>query len=208
MRPDLKATLLLVAAGLASALFCILFLSMTVYVAGAVFGAVVAICLQKLRIYNERQAGWFVAVATVAYLLSFALAVKLDSAFPPVIYSSRPDMEPPIVWLGGGVFGGFLLIGGALWLLRPKLGGIPLSVRALGGAAWGGILAISGWALGPSLGSMLLKLLEALPLRVADPNAQAFYSILMLWQTGMGLMLGLMLGGRRPQASSMEVEPQ
>ncbi|HEV3481488.1 MAG TPA: hypothetical protein VGR97_04085 [Candidatus Acidoferrales bacterium] len=207
MRPDLRATLLLVAAGLASAVFCIFFFSITVYLTGAIFGAATAICLQKLRIFDERQAGWFVAVATVAYLLSFGLAVKLDSAFPPVIYSSRPDMEPPIVWLGGGVFGGFLLIGGALWLLRPKPDGIPFSAWALGGAAWGGVLAISGWALGPSLGSMLLKLLEVLPLRMAHRSTRDLYSIYILWQTGMALMLGLMLGGRR-QSSSTEAESQ
>lgn len=200
-----KLTLWLMTAGLASAAFVFCLLPLAIYVAGALFGAAIAIALQKLGIFNQRQAGWFVVVAALAYYVSLLLALAL-AVFTRKTASHSP--EPLII---GASVGALLVVGGALFLLRPKVTSAVVLVLAFCGAAGGALLSAAGSALGPSLGLVVSKLLYNLPSHLAptsslpDPySLQNLYAVFVVWQTGMGFVLGLMLGGR--QGAAREVE--
>lgn len=174
---------------------------LTLYVAGALFGATIGISLQKLGIFDQRQAGWFVAVAALAYYTSLALVLKLG-VFNPNAHSH--SLAPLII---AGCVGGLFVVGGALFVLRPKLPGPALLVGASCGAVCGGLLSAAGLALGPSLGLVLSKLLYNLPTHLrpsSDPqdrySLQSLYTLFVVWQAGMGFLLGLMFGGRQGAA--------
>lgn len=188
-----KAGLSVAVAGLASSIFGLCVISVTLLVAGVWFGAATAIVLKRCRIFSSQQAGRFVVVSILAYLVSFALTLKLASVFPGNISRPNSDHQALTVIVAAGALGGFLLIGGALWLLRPPLGGGATAIGALSGSAWGAALAGAGSVLGPSLGAIASALPGLLLWKV--PEYQDWYSIFIVWQTGMGLMLGLILGG-------------
>lgn len=178
IRPQLKPALLLAGAGLAAGIFGVtIFFQFTLYAAGAWFGAATAICLRKLGILGNQQAGRFVLLSTVAYLLAFALGTKLHRV-----------VAQPTAFVVAGLVGGLLVSGGGAWLVRPPLGGFALTTTALVGALCGALLAAAGVALGPSLGAAV----STIP---SDP-LQDLYSVFLVWQTGMGLTLGLLLGGQ------------
>jgi hypothetical protein len=192
----LKRTLLLTVAGVASGLFIVV-VPLTLYVAGALFGAAIAISVQKLGVFNQRQAGWFVAVSTLAYYASLGLVLKLG------VFNSNADSHSPVPLMVGGGVGALLVVGGALFLLRPKIGGPVVLVLASCGAACGALLSAAGSALGSSLGLDLSKLLYNLPSHLVPSSdlqdrysLQNLYALFIVWQTGMGFVLGLMLGGR------------
>ncbi len=72
------------------------------------------------------------------------------------------------------------------------------------GAFWGGLLAGAGWTLGPSLGSLASTIPNSLFNFLANPQEQDWPSLFIVWQTGMGFVLGLMLGGRQGAAREEE----
>lgn len=198
--PSLKPTLLLAGAGFAAALFTFV-LPLALYVAGALFGAVIGISLQKLGIFNQRQAGWFIAITAIAYYICLALVLKL------AVFSPNADSHSATPLIIGGSLGGLFVLGGALFVLRPKLKGPAVLVLALCGSACGGLLSAAGLALGSSLGLALSKLLYNLPTHLAPSSdyrdrysLQSLYALFIVWQTGTGFVLGLMLGGRKGAA--------
>lgn len=202
--PFLKPTLLLAGAGFAAALFTVV-LPLALYVAGALFGAAIGISLQRVGIFNQRQAGWFVAISTLAYYVSLALVLKLG------VFNPNADSHSPVPLIVAGCVGGLLLLTGALFLLRPKLGGFMVLILASCGAVCGGLLSAAGSALSSSLGLALSKLLYNLPTHFAPSSdlqdrysLQSLYALFIVWQTGMGLMLGSILGGRQGAAREEE----
>lgn len=196
MRTHLKAIVLLGLAGLLSAAVTIAFFEITQFVAGALLGALAAICLQKLRILNDRQAGWLVAVSTIAYSLSFVLVFWLEAGAPtPLVYGPNPDRGSPVALLLGGALGALVLVGGTLWLVRWKLSSDAISAWAVCGAGLGAFMAFVGWSLGPSLGNAVMDLLYATPLPTSNaPEYQTWYALFIVWETALGLFLGLILG--------------
>lgn len=195
----LRPILWLAAAGLLSAIFGISVIQFTFYAAGAWFGVATAICLKKFGIFDDRQTSRFVVVSIVAYVASFALALKLSGAFPPVFYSP-PEHEASIVFVGAGVLGGLLLIGGTICVARPGLSGVGVVVSVISGTLCGGLLARLGQVLGPSVGFAVMKMLAPLPWFPVAYEYQDFYAILLLWQTGMALLLGVLLEGFRSKS--------
>jgi hypothetical protein len=205
VRPHLKLALLLAAAGLVSALFsiCFLGLSLSILLVGGVFGACMGVCLQKMAILSNQQTGRFVLVSVLAYPLSFGLAWRVRDALP-FGYDSNSGRDAAFPLVLGGLVGGFLVIGAATWLTRDR--GLHLITRSLLGALFGALLAAAGRALGQSLGDIAAILVRALPWSFpATSEYQDWYSIFIVWQTGMGLALGLVLGGY-PQSAVKEPE--
>lgn len=202
-----KPTLLLTGAGLAAALFIVV-LPLALYVAGALFGAAIAISLQKLRVFSQPQAGWFIAVSTLAYYVSLALVLKLG------VFNPNADSHSLAPLIIAGCVGGLFVVGGALFLVRPKVVGLAVLILACSGAVCGALLAAAGSALGPSLGQALSKVLYNLPPGFApsSPSSnlqdrytlQSLYALFIVWDAGMGLVLGLMLGGRQCAAKETE----
>lgn len=197
-----KPGLSVAAAGLVSSIFGVCMISVTLLAAGAWFGAAAAVALKKRGIFSNQQAGRFIVVSIFAYLVSFALTLKLEGVFPGNISRPDSDRDALIAFVAAGAVGGFLVIGGALWLLRPSLDGGVIAIGALSGSVWGAALAGAGSVLGPSLGAIASALPGLLLWKV--PDYEDWYSIFIVWQTGMGLMLGLMLGGRQGAAREKE----
>lgn len=194
-----RIVLVLSLAGLASALITILFLWVSIYLIffGIVFGLVISACLGKLGLFSERQSGWFIGTAAVAHGISFYLVVRLSLIAPPM---SNPDDGSPLAFLVGGVLGGFLVVGALPLILNMRTGRSGVLSGALawaiGGAALGGGLAVIGIVLGPSLGAGIVDSLQVLHLLPFHGNTRAlppkdWYSLYLVWQTGVGLMLGI-----------------
>lgn len=191
----LKATSLLAGIGLASAALtvCFAWFGPALLIVGGIFGLPAALYLQRARILTSQQAGRFVLLSTVAYALAAALAFKLEPLFS---YRPNSDRDALIVYLIPGALGGLLMIGGAMWLARRSSDISTLVITAFWGAIWGGALAGAGWALGPSLGTFASTLPNQLFSFLASPQQQDWFSLFIVWEAGMSLMLGLMLGGR------------
>ncbi|HEX5423371.1 MAG TPA: hypothetical protein VFW94_07470 [Candidatus Acidoferrales bacterium] len=189
----LRATLWITAAGLLSAMFGICLMPFTFYAAGAWFGAATGICLKKFRIFDNRQTSRFVIVCIVAYIPSFMLAMALSGAFPPIFYTPNPDRETSLVFAQAGALGGFLVLGAAMWLVRPRRSGIDVLIGGVCGAVSGAALAGAGRSLGPSLGTTVMKVLAPIPWFPATYEYQNYYAVFVVWQTGMALLLGLIL---------------
>lgn len=197
MPPRFKAGLSVAVASLATVLFTVI-LPLTLYVEGALFGAVIAIALQKIGVFDQRQAGWFIAVSTLAYYLCLALVLKVG------VFTPNADSHSSTPLILAGCVGGLLVVSGALLLLRPAPRIHVILVGASCGAACGALLSAVGLALAPSLGLVVSKLLYNLPLHLShesDPlnrySLQSFYALSLVWQTGMGFVLGLMLSHRQ-----------
>lgn len=200
----LRPILWLTAAGLLSAIFCSTFMPITVYTAGVWFGAAAAICLKELNIFDNQHALLFGAVSIIAYVLGIAVVV---CAFRPLMFNPDSHRGELIAFVAAGVVGGFVLIGGAMWLVRPPLTGVAVIVGAVCGALCGGLLAWLGSALAPSLGMAITKILVPLPwLHGSSPQDREFAAMFVSWQTGMGSLLGAALGRYRCRPSVTQEE--
>lgn len=186
-----KIVWLLSFAGFVSGLATILILWFwTIAFPGLVFGLVVAAFFGKLRIFTERQAGWFIAVSALTHIISFCLVNRLAL--------SNPDDASLLEFIAGGVLGGFLVVGAFPLILDKRtkrraaiISAIPWSI---GGAVLGGALAVIGVLLGPSLGSGIFDTLQALHLLPFHGNGwlpSDWYSLYLVWQTGIASVLGI-----------------
>lgn len=191
----------LLVAGLVSAVITILFLWHSIFLifSGFVFGLIITTCLGKLGIFTQRQSGWFIAVAAAAHFFSFYLVLFLQEPFAPV---GNPSADSPLAFLVGGVLGGFLVVGALPLILnmRTRKSGVLSSAFtwAVVGAALGGGLAVIGIVLGPSLGAGMLYSLRVLHLVPFHGDVRAlppkdWYSLYLVWQTGIALMLGIVV---------------
>ena len=69
-------------------------------------------------------------------------------------------------------------------------------------------MAFVGWYLGPSLGNTVSHLLYSAPWPTYHtPEYQTWYSLFMVWETTLGLFLGLVLGRLQGAAQEREVQP-
>lgn len=178
------------------------------YLSGVVFGVAVAICLAAFGIFDSRRGLLFTAVSAVAFWLAFYLATSLDPHLPFGLSQWPPGEQQfvsPAALSAAGVLGGFLVLGGALSLLRPEIGKPTIARAAASWSLSGGVLAFLGWLLAPSLGSAIWRLTDIAHisgmgfLTTEGPSSSGRdvflqYSLNVVWQTGMGLVLGVQVG--------------
>jgi hypothetical protein len=200
----LMTSLLLACAALVSATItvCFVWFGLDLLIVGGTFGALIALSLRRAHIFDSQQTGWFIVMTALAYALAAALVLKLA----PLFSSPKAGRDAPIIYIAAGALGGLLVIGGAAWLAHRSSGSgsVSLVSRAVLGAFWGGLLAGAGWTLGPSLGSLASTIPNSLFNFLANPQEQDWLSLFIVWQTGMGFVLGLMLGGRQGAAREEE----
>lgn len=191
----------LLLAGLLSALITIvLFWISPFLVPGLVFGVVVASFVGKLGVFTQRQAGWFTAVAMLSHAAAHYLVFALQPRF--AVSMGNPDADPPFAFLAGGLLGGFLVVGALPLILDRRAGKRAVVVGALpwaiGGAALGGGLAVTGILFGPTLGAGVVELFRVLHLLPFHGNVRMrppddWYSLYLIWQIGIALMLGIIV---------------
>lgn len=99
------------------------------------------------------------------------------------------------------MLGAFLVLG-AVSLLKSEIGWRRRAFNCLCWAPVGGVLGIVGWALGPTLGMALWSVAHTMGFTPPDETFQNargdtshMYSLWVVWQTGVGFLLGLVLHG-------------
>jgi hypothetical protein len=181
--------------------------------AGPVFGLAISLSLRLHKVLNSiwKLLGVIVA-STLAdfaagfagYLVYFSPRLHLDFER----FGSLGDHAASLI--AGGFIGGVILFP-ALWLLLGVHQNWPrfflgFLICPLTGSA----LAILGWALAPLLGVVLWHILSLLRLdedtaKIAqDSNYAAFYSLYVVWQSGMAVLLGVLLPGPPEEFGSPE----
>lgn len=166
---------------------------------GEIFGAVIAVFLCIfLPSRSLVKAIWAIVASTFAYLVAWYTTVY-SSMFGGMMKPHEPssgtlENTSVFAFLIGGTVGAFALLF-PLFLVFSRT---RTARRAfLDSSIWsvaGGVLGAIGWALGPSLGKVAASMLgyhgTSNPGELSD---QAYYdSIFLVWQTGMGLVLGLL----------------
>jgi hypothetical protein len=167
---------------------------------GAIFGVVVS---TFLALIGYLRSLWkilaIIAACTVAYFVSFlaAGAVALHNPFDfssPVTANGLPSSA---ALFAGGLAGAFMVIS----VVSPLLSGLTWQRQALKALYWspvGGVLAIAGSWLGPTLGMALWSITHSLGFTARDETIQNalgatshMYSIWIVWQNGICIVIGI-----------------
>lgn len=209
----LKLTLLLTMAGFLSGLVSISLMTVppALLFFGLIFGALVGGCLKSGKVLQREGWAWFAVAAAGAQLLSPYLAggVQMLLPVPPEQARGGPITPLPLALFVGGLFGAGLIMGTLFWLRRDSGVGRAAG-RTIIGALAGGGLGVLGLFSARWLGAGLWYLLHALhinrgirgPISPRDQlywgEADFVYSLYLVWQTGMGLVIGLLLWNYRP----------
>jgi hypothetical protein len=183
-----------------------------IFLPGAMFGLIISSCL-AFRGYLRDV--WKAIVITAFFGHSYYVSIWIAGAVELYLPFGGPGNEGASVstpaLFAGGLVGAFLVVGVVSVLLNRR---IPWDRCVLEGMYWspvGGILGLLGWTLGPSLGMATWLVVQ--PLGVTAPtetfqNARGYtshmYSLWIVWQTGIGILLGAILHGNR----SNEVVPK
>jgi hypothetical protein len=135
-----------------------------------------------------------VAAAYLAVLSAVAATGKLFPAGPPY---------EPVNFVGGAV-GALALVIAALLLLSPHPKPWPVLINGIFSSLAGGALGVIGYALGDVVGRVRPRL-AFVPVQQTNSDI----SLILVWQTGMGLVLALALWteSRRLRAGRLPNKP-
>lgn len=216
-----KAVLLLTFSGFLSGLLTVFIYAITHFSTwfwlGLPFGLLISGCLAGLGIIDDfSRVVRLVFVAFVAHLLSFLVAWFLGTFLSGASLSgvNYDQLGISIALFVGGTIGACLILMQAVFLPRvdPKARGkLDLAFKpALLWSPVGGALAAVGWALRSTLGTALLSFAHALRLAsltdLRPDETHLLFSVYVVWQTGMALMLGLMFLGYEAKFSPKKLE--
>ena len=183
------------------------------YLSSPSFGTIMACALAISGISRKFwKAICLIALTTAAFWISYVLAAGIELHLPRGRWGamgSYPTVSP-ISLFAGGMIGAFIVLSGTLVLVDRKAGLGRLAGRSLCWSLLAGSLAVAGWALGPSLGPLLVP--QSAPSTYARKGApfedtpEHHYALYVLWQTGMAFALGMNLRGYRPKPASEELK--
>jgi hypothetical protein len=172
---------------------------------GAAFGLFLAAALLILRSLPSLGKGIaLIFDFTVAYYLSVqaAFAIELYTPF------GRPDHEhgsiSNLTLFVGGFIGAFLVLSAITLLFKTQHTWQRRILAALCWAPLGGLLGILGWHLATPVGALIMNVAHSLRIDRATETPQTsldqtarLYSLWAVWQTGIGILIGLLipLGG-------------
>jgi hypothetical protein len=176
------------------------------------FGVSLSLCLWSRKILSSFWKTLILAATSSIVLFCSVLACVGIEYFSP--WSSVHDPGKGFSQLSatalfvGGTLGAFLLLAAVLFLARSGITWERALLRALYWSPVGGVLGIVGWNLGPSLGAILWTLQHTLG--VTGSNDRLEYalaqgragtdSLLLVWQTAVGLVVALALSGQQSAA--------
>jgi hypothetical protein len=171
-------------------------------VLGGVFGAIMAVVLVGCGML---RALWKIillpSVTAATFYFSFMLGGPLGVGLSMRSTMSEAPTITPLAMFPGGVIGGFIVLAAITILVRPNVGFGTLAVKTVIGSLVGGILGVIGWSLGPSLGMEIWSGVHYLGLTAPaetfwvarDSDTIHAYSLFVVWQTGMALVLAITL---------------
>jgi hypothetical protein len=173
---------------------------------GDIFGAVFAVYFWLfVRPKNLVGSIGFILISSAAYGIAMS-ATTITASFPGQ-YHTTPNRVgslgsfPIFAVALGGTIGAFIVFLAVLLFFANENRMSRSFLHALTWCLVGGLLAVVGWEAGPSLGRMMFNavgpVLEHSP--STDADATYNYSLFLVWQTGMGLAIGLLVSreGRR-----------
>lgn len=219
-------TLVLILVALLSAMCTIFFASLGagVLLSGFLFGAAMSITLLKFTIVTERQAWQLLAVAIAANILAFLVAFYIQLHLPLSDNQAWSMGHGEAISLaslvGGGLVGGYLFLGEALYLLRPGVRASSLALGALLLSMVSGALAAIGWVLGPYLGTAISELFYVAHIPTTVPVPTPYdplygyrtptveFSLHLIWQTGIAFTLGAMVKRYSATPHAKEISQQ
>ena len=171
---------------------------------GDIFGAVISVYFWAFAgVRSVTKALGLVIASTLAYFVAFGSGIFLGMFLSPALglkFDVRSDdlagmVVPSLV---GGMTGAFLVLVAVLRLYSSETSWRRVAIRAFQWSWFGAVLALVGWMLGSALGRAVWSALESLHLnelpqematRDGVPN---FYSVQIVWQIGMGVILGIL----------------
>lgn len=180
---------------------------------GDVFGAVIAVYfLTYAGVRSVAKAIGLVVASTFAYFVAWLSgmflgmfasgAMGIQSNWDTDSAELRPDMVAPV--LVAGVLGAFLVLTAVLRLYSAETSWRRVMSKSLPWSLVGGLLALVGWGLGPSLGVLVWSSLNSYQLGPNEDIGYAArsmnlnqYSANIIWQTGIGMILGITLSEAR-----------
>lgn len=181
-------------------------------VPGAVFGVLVTACFALRGYLRELWKGIALIVASsIAYCLSFWAAAGISLHPLGLAPAERIGEVTDLALVAGGLTGGFCVLFAVSLLFNTNE---PWQRRILKALCWtpaGALLAVVGWALGPSLGIALWHLIHSMNLtppgetvRNVQGMQSHMFSLMATWQAGMGLVLGVVVNGRESTAEEIK----
>lgn len=175
---------------------------------GALFGATLSVTLWWRKVLRPF---WKILAITVASSLAFivsgllAMYLELFSPYPLHEIGKGFSSISGTALFVGGMLAAFLILSAVLRLVDSAAPWNKILNMALIWSPIGGVLGIAGWNLGPWLGRVFWSLQHDLGRTPAGDKFEyalargwaAELSLLVVWMTGTGLLLGLALGNLR-----------
>jgi NADH:ubiquinone oxidoreductase subunit 6 (subunit J) len=175
---------------------------------GDIFGAVISVYFFAfVGIRSVAKAIALILASTFAYGVAFLGGIFLGMAVSGFMgLSLNPEnddltagMIAPI--LIAGVLGSFVLVMAVLRLYSAENSWKRVLTRSSACSLAGGVLALVGWALGSALGGAVWSALQWMRLNASGQDVSwaarggilNFYSVHIVWQAGMGVVLGVLL---------------
>lgn len=182
--------------------------------AGIIFGGLVGGWLSRAKALRNEEWALLTVIAGADFFLSVCAVVFAGVAlgYPFGVRSEMGRAEPvAAATFFGALLGGLVLIA-TLHLIRREAGGRPVLLKAVVGAVCGGALELLGAALAPSLGNAFAGAVEwahfATERNSLYGNPNFVYSVLLVWQTGMALVLGLTLLRHDPRTQDISARQE
>jgi hypothetical protein len=170
---------------------------------GAAFGAIISGCFALRRYLRDVwKAIAITATSTFAYYASMQTAAGVE-LYSPFALREREDATVSAAALfAGGLVGAFLVLCAVSLLLDSETAWRHRVLKSVYWSPVGGVLGIVGWV-GPSLGMALWSVFHSMGLTVPGETFQNalygqtshVYSLWVVWQIGLGFVLGLVLRG-------------
>ncbi len=183
-----------------------------IFFPGTVFGVLVSGCFALRGYLRELWKAITLTVASaVAYCFSVWAAVGISLHPFGLVPPDRIGEVTDLALVVGGLTGGFCTICAVSLLFNSSHTWQRRMLKALCWTPVGALLAVVGWALGPSLGIALWQIIHSMNLTPPTEtvrNAQGYqshmFSLLATWQAGMGLVLGLVVNGKQSTAEELK----
>ena len=183
-----------------------------IFFPGTVFGILVSACFALRGYLRELVKAIILTVASaVAYCLSVWTTVGISLHPFGLVPPTRIGEVTDLALVVGGLTGGFCTICAVSLLFNSSQTWQRRILKTLCWTPIGGLLAVVGWALGPSLGIAIWQIIHSINLtpptetiRNVQGNQSHIFSLLAMWQAGMGLVLGLVVNGKQSTAEELK----
>jgi len=166
---------------------------------GAQFGALVWLALWEFWEQSAiRKGAFFAGASGIASLVGHILGMLCGLFFASYPIGGRLEVHSILLFPAGFV-GAFVLFSTVLFFLFPTMKAKRVFLKAIPWSAAGGLLAVIAWTLGPSLGRFLWFTLNQWHMaqsgqaveRAQIDLALQFYSLYIVWQIGIAVLLGI-----------------